>query len=313
METKKKGKVVVTGSFITDIAVFAPRFPTDGESLPGERIKFGPGGKGSNQATAAKRAGAEVVMITKLGTDFMSEIARAHYDAEGMSQEYIYTQEGGETGSSIIEINTATAENRIIVLKGANDTITKEEVDRAEEEFKTCDIALTQLESSADSIAESIRLARKYGKTVVMNPAPAGKIDKSLFKDIDYITPNETEAEYFTGIRVTDEKTAEQAADCLLAKGVHNVIITLGKAGVYAKTTEFKGIVPSFRVNAVDTTGAGDAFNGGFCVALAEGKSVKDAILFGSALAAVSVTRPGTSPAMPNREEIEKMLRGEWN
>ncbi len=311
MEQNKKGKVVVTGSFIADIAVFTPRFPADGETVSGRNIKFGPGGKGSNQATAASRAGAEVIMITKLGTDFMEGIARAHYTNENMTQKYVYTQEGGETGSAIIEINTETAENRIIVLKAANDTITKEEIDRAEEEFKTCDVLLTQLESSKVSVTESFRLARKYGKIIVLNPAPAGTVDEAILKDVDYITPNETEAEFFTGIKVTDEKTAEQAADRLLAKGVKNVIITLGKAGVYAKTKEFKGTVPSFRVKAVDTTGAGDAFNGGFCAALAEGKSVRDAILFANALAAISVTRQGTSPAMPYRDEIEKMLKGE--
>lgn len=159
-------------------------------------------------------------MITKLGTDFMEGIARAHYTNENMTQKYVYTQEGGETGSAIIEINTETAENRIIVLKAANDTITKEEIDRAEEEFKTCDVLLTQLESSKVSVTESFRLARKYGKIIVLNPAPAGTVDEAILKDVDYITPNETEAEFFTGIKVTDEKTAEQAADRLLAKGV---------------------------------------------------------------------------------------------
>ena len=311
MEQNKTGKVVVTGSFIVDIAVFTPRFPADGETVSGKNIKFGPGGKGSNQATAANRAGAEVIMITKVGTDFMSDIARTHYQNENMTQKYVYTQDNGETGSAIIEINMETAENRIIVLKGANAAITEEEINRAEEEFKTCDVMLTQLESSEASVVESIRLARSYGKIVVLNPAPASKINEAILKDVDYITPNETEAEFFTGIRVTDEKTAEQAANCLLAKGVKNVIITLGKAGVYAKTKEYQGIVPSFRVKAVDTTGAGDAFNGGFCAALAEGKNVKDAILFANALAAISVTRQGTSPAMPYREEIEKMLKGE--
>ena len=311
MEQTKRGKVVVTGSFITDIAVFTSRFPADGETVPGRSIQFGPGGKGSNQATAASRAGAEVIMITKIGTDFMGEIARTHYKNEIMTQKYVFTQEGGETGSAIIEINAETAENRIIVLKGANDALTKEEIDQAEAEFQECDVLLTQLEASQISVLESIRLARRYGKTVVLNPAPAGEIDEALFGEIDYFTPNETEAEFYTGIRVTDEQTAERAADRLLDKGVKNVIITLGKIGVYAKTKEFQGIVPAFRVKAVDTTGAGDAFNGGFCAALAEGKSVRDAVLFANALAALSVTRRGTSPAMPYRGEIEKMLKGE--
>ena len=310
MEQTKRGKVVVTGSFITDIAVRTPRFPADGVTVAGASLQFGPGGKGSNQATAARRAGAEVIMITKIGTDFMSEIARTHYKNENMTQKYVYTQEGGETGTALIEINSETAENRIIVLKGANDALTKEEIDLAEAEFQTCDVLLTQLEASEISVTESVRLARRYGKTVVLNPAPAGEIDEALFRDIDYFTPNETEAEFYTGIRVADEQTAEQAADRLLEKGVKNVVITLGKTGVYAKTEEFQGIVPSFRVNAVDTTGAGDAFNGGFCTALAEGKNVRDALLFANALAALSVTRRGTSPAMPYREEIEKLLKG---
>lgn len=312
MENNKKGKVVVTGSFITDIAVYTPRFPADGETVSGRQIKFGPGGKGSNQATAAKRAGAEVTMITKVGTDFMSEIAFSHYKKEGMTTKYVYQLQDGETGSAIIEINTKTAENRIIVLKNANETITKEEVDNAEEEFQTCDVVLMQLESSEISLTESIRLGKKYGKMIVLNPAPAGKIDESIFADLDYVTPNETEAECFTGVRVTDESSAERAADCFIRKGVKNVIITLGKAGVYAKTKDFKGIVPSFPVKAVDTTGAGDAFNGGFCAALAEGMPVEKAIKFANALAGISVTRQGTSPVMPYRDEIEKMLRGEF-
>ena len=136
MEQTKRGKVVVTGSFITDIAVFTSRFPADGETVPGRSIQFGPGGKGSNQATAASRAGAEVIMITKIGTDFMGEIARTHYKNENMTQKYVYTQEGGETGSAIIEINAETAENRIIVLKGANDALTKEEIDQAETDIE---------------------------------------------------------------------------------------------------------------------------------------------------------------------------------
>ena len=188
MEQTKRGKVVVTGSFITDIAVFTSRFPADGETVPGRSIQFGPGGKGSNQATAASRAGAEVIMITKIGTDFMGEIARTHYKNEIMTQKYVYTQEGGETGSAIIEINAETAENRIIVLKGANDALTKEEIDQAEAEFQECDVLLTQLEASQISVLESIRLARRYGKTVVLNPAPAGEIDEALFGEIDYFT-----------------------------------------------------------------------------------------------------------------------------
>ncbi len=305
---QKKGKIVVMGSFITDIAVMTPHFPADGETVLGNSIKFGPGGKGSNQATAAKRAGAEVIMITKLGEDFMSRIAVSHYEKEGMSQKYVYTQKNGQTGSAIIEINAETAENRIIVLTAANRSITREEVDRAEEEIKTCDVVLTQLETSDEPLEEAVLLAKKYGKINVLNPAPAGDVSETVLKNTDYIIPNETEAEYYTGVHITDESSAELAADKLLAMGVKNVIITLGKAGVYAKTADYRGMIPGFRVKAVDTTGAGDAFCGGFSAAIAEGKGTEEAARFACALAAISVTRHGTSPVMPYRNEIEELL-----
>lgn len=304
----KQGKIVVMGSFIADIAVMVPKFPKEGETLHGSSMLIGPGGKGSNQATAAKRAGADVVMITKLGDDFMRSIAVSHYERENMTQKYVYTQKGGQTGTAVVEINESTAENRIIVLTAANKAITKEDVRNAEEEFKTCDVVLVQLETSDAPLSEAVMLARKHGKISVLNPAPAGPVCDEVFRNTDYFIPNETEAEYYTKIRVTDEESAERAADILLAKGVKNVLITLGKAGVYAKTKDFKGIVPGFTVKAVDTTGAGDAFCGGFCTALAEGKPLKEAVRFANALAAISVTRHGTSQAMPYRTEIDALL-----
>ncbi|MBQ8165335.1 MAG: ribokinase [Clostridia bacterium] len=302
------GKVVVVGSFITDIAVYTPRFPVDGESVIGERMKFGPGGKGSNQATAAHRAGAEVTMVTKLGGDFMAEIALNHYKNEKMDMKYVYRDNECETGSAVIEIHKETAENRIIVTTAANEKITREEVFAAEKEFAECDVVLLQHETSPESLAAAIDLGNKYNKKIILNTAPMREVDRSLFAKVDFVTPNETEAEYYSGVKVTDLESARKAAAVFKEMGAKNVLITLGKAGAYVKAGDIDEIVPPFTVKAVDTTGAGDAFNGGFAAALSEGKDIISAVKFASALAAVSVTRPGTSPAMPYREEIDAFL-----
>ena len=304
-------KIVVVGSYITDIAVFTDTFPKDGETVIGQRVKFGPGGKGSNQATAARRAGAEVVMVTKTGKDSLREVAISHYSNEGMTTKYIYEDSNKETGSAIIEINTRTAENRIIVTLGATDFITKDEVEKARIELEICDGVLLQLESSLDALKEAMHLARKYKKPIILNPAPVREIDESIFEYVDYITPNETEAAHFTKVTVSDIESARKAATILMDKGANNVIITLGKKGAFVKTKTEDFMVPAFCVKAIDTTGAGDAFNGGFTVAIAEGKSIRDAVLFANAVAALSVTREGTSPAMPYRHEVEEFIKEE--
>ncbi|MBQ3847238.1 MAG: ribokinase, partial [Clostridia bacterium] len=301
-------KIIVVGSFIIDLAISTPKYPRDGETVIGNSLKIGPGGKGSNQATAARKAGAEVVMVTKIGRDFLSGIARDHYSSLGMTQKYVYEDPEHSTGAASIEVHAGTGENRIIIMKGANDYITEEDVMKAEDEFKDCDAVLLQLETSFIATKTAVKLAKKYGKKVILNTAPLQPIDESIFADCDFITPNETEAEFFSGVTVTDIDSARKAADVLLKKGAKNVIITLGKKGVYVKTDELDMIVPPYKVKRVDTTGAGDAFNGGFTVGLAEGMDVLSAIKFANALASISVSRFGTSPAMPTREEIEDML-----
>lgn len=302
------GKIVVVGSYITDIAALTSRFPRDGETVIGEKVKIGPGGKGSNQATACRRLGADVVLITKTGNDSMRQVALNHYKNENMSDKYVLCDEQSQTGIAIIEIHNESAENRILVMPGANNQITEEDVKQAEEEFKTCDIVLLQLEASMESVLASIKLAKKYNKTVVLNPAPVKKLDDEIFKDIDYFTPNESEAEFYSGLKGNDPETVEQMADLFISKGVKNVIITLGKKGVFIKTKELTTTIPAFSVKAVDTTGAGDAFNGGFCVALSEGNSVMDAARFANAVAALSVTKLGASESMPRREEVDSYL-----
>jgi len=305
----KKCKVVVVGSFIVDITGFAPRFPKDGETVIGSAIKFGPGGKGSNQATAASRAGAEVVMITKKGTDVLSDIAHKHYWAEQMTEKFVYETEEADTGSAFIEVNETTGENRIIVVKGANELLTEEEVMAAEEEIAASNAVLTQLETNDTAAETLIRLAKKHGKITVFNPAPFQPVKEGLFRDVDYFTPNETEAEFFSGITVETEEDAEKAAKKMIKElGVRSVIITLGKRGAFYTDGTTSMLVPPPTVKAMDTTGAGDAFNGGLTVALSEGKDIETAIKFANVTAAISVTRRGTSPAMPYRDEIDELV-----
>lgn len=303
----ERRKILVVGSFIVDVTAFAPRFPGDGETIVGRRMKFGPGGKGSNQATAASRAGAEVVMVTKIGRDFLARFAHEHYRAEEMTERYVYQANDVDTGAAFIEVNEASGENRIVVMKGANAQLTTAEVMAAETEIVGASVALTQLEASFDAAFALKQLAQKHRKPIVLNPAPFQDVPDDLFVGIDYFTPNETEAEYYSGVKIVDRASARAAAKRLIGLGVHNVVITLGKTGVYYWGTEGERLIPPPDVRAVDTTGAGDAFNGGFCVALAEGKNIAAALAFANCVAAIAVTRHGTSPAMPYRREIDAL------
>lgn len=304
----KKSKVVVVGSFIVDLTGFASRFPKDGETVIGSAVKIGPGGKGSNQATAVSRAGAEAIMVTKIGCDVLSNIAHEHYSAEGMCEKYIYKTDEAATGTAFIEVSESTGENRIIVVKGANELLTADEVAAAEEEIAGCDAVLAQLETSDAAVIKLFELARKYGKPIILNPAPYQPVPEGLFEGVDFLTPNETEAEYYSGIPVNTPEDAERAAEKLLALGAKNIIITLGKKGAYYSNGTIKMLVPTTDLKAVDTTGAGDAFNGGLTVALSEGMDIERAIKFANCTASISVTRMGTSPAMPYRHEIDELM-----
>lgn len=302
-------KIVVVGSVILDIAAYTPAFSEDGLTRIGEKLKISPGGKGFNQAAAAKLAGAEVSMVAKLGNDLFSDYLFRHYEKIGFNTRYMVKDPEQETGSAIIEINTKTAENRIILLKGANDALTAEDVRRAEKAFEECRLVLTQLETGMEAVVETKRLAKKYGKALVINTAPYRPIPDGLFNEVDYITPNETEASYYSGIEVKDMKSARSAAKELLKMGARNIIITLGGQGSYYTDGEVEYEIPAIRAgDAVDTTGAGDAYNAGLCVALSEGRNIKDALLFASCTAGLKVTRRGSSVAMPAREKINNLF-----
>lgn len=303
-----KRKIVNVGSMIIDFACYAPSLPVAGETTLGDSSKLGPGGKGSNQGTASHRAGGDVRMVGKIGNDALAAIITEHYTREGMSLAHISRSETTNTGVALIEIDTKSAQNRIIVVKGANAKLTAADVQKAEADFVDALVCMTQLETSLESILECKTLAIKHQRTFLMNPAPFQTIPDGLFDGIDYLTPNETETEFFTGVPVTNQESAKNAAEKLLTLGVKNVVLTLGDKGVYYYNGKDELMIPPPTVTPVDTTGAGDAFNGGLAVALTEQLPIDVALKFANCVGALSVTKPGSSPSMPMRAEVETML-----
>lgn len=303
-------KVAVLGSFVVDLMSKTPHLPARGETVFGGPFRVGPGGKGSNQGVAAKRAGADVTMITKLGRDEFAEIALNSFRAEDMETEFIYQDDQHETGAALIMVEEGSAENAIVVSIGACNYLTAHEIEAAAKKIKNSQIFLTQLETNLEAVRAGIKVAKSYNVPVILNPAPVQPIADEVFPDIDYLTPNEVEAEILTGIKIRKIADAQKAAVHFLAKGVQNVIITLGKNGALIKNNSIEKHIPAYEIdNVVDTTGAGDAFNGGLATALAEGKSLEDAVCFGNAVGALSVTKIGTAPAMPYRDEIEDFMQ----
>lgn len=306
-------KIVGPGSLIVDITGFAPHLPVAGETVKGTTLRLGPGGKGNNQMTAAHRAGSDVKIIGRCGKDSLGNIMQEHFAAEGMSTEYIVVDEKSETGGAFIEIDERDAQNRIIVILAANGKISREDIYAAEKDFADCDAVLTQLETTLEAVQTSKELAKKYNKPFILNPAPYVNVPEGFFEGVDFITPNETEAEQFTKIKVETLEDCKNAAKKFLEMGVKNVIITLGVRGSFFTDGNQEIFVPALKVKAVETTGAGDAFNGGFATAIAEGLSVENALKFATCTAAISVTRYGSAPSMPKREETLALLQKEFD
>jgi ribokinase len=299
----------VMGSYVADVAFRTRKLPAWGETYMGSEFKLGPGGKGSNQAVAAARAGAKVSFISKLGRDPFGDIARKTYREEGIDMAHLLETDSA-TGAAAIIIDEVKGENAIIVVPGACFELTPEEVERARKLIAGALVFVTQLELSLPTVEYGLNLAHSAGVPTILNPAPGCKLPETIFPFCDYMTPNESEAEVLTGIRVASLESAELAADALLARGVRNAVITLGAQGVLVKNASVRQHIPAFFAGeVVETTGAGDAFNGGFAVALAEKKDVAEAARFGCAVAAISVTRPGTAPSMPFRREIDDLLK----
>ena len=300
--------IVILGIFVADTAYRAARQPKMGETILGKSFVLGPGGKGSNQAVAAAMAGGKTHFITRLGADAFAEIAQATWKKAGVHPE-ITVDPDSYTGAAYIFIEDATGNNAIIVSPGAAGRVSTADVDKNRALIESAAIFVTQLEQPIPAAHHALKIARAAGVTTILNPAPAAHLSDHILALCDYITPNETEAEALTGLPVTTIAQAEAAADALLAKGVGTVIITLGSNGALYRDRTHSVHVPVISAGpVVETTGAGDAFNGGFAVALSEGQNVIDAIRFGCATAGISVTRPGTAPSMPSRIEIDALL-----
>ncbi|HNB29196.1 MAG TPA: ribokinase [Alphaproteobacteria bacterium] len=303
------GKVTILGIFVADLAFRAPRPPQMGETIIGSDFKMGPGGKGSNQAVAAARAGADVTFVSRLGRDAFGQIALATWKAENIRTDKVTLTGDLPTGAAYIFVQEQTGENCIIVVPGAAGAIGTADVDQAAAEIRAARVFVTQLEQPIPAAMHGLDIARKAGVTRVFNPAPAAPLPDAIYPFCDYITPNETEASALTGIEVTGLDSARAAADRLLQRGVGTALITLGEAGALYHTAGQSVLVPAFAAGkVVETTGAGDAFNGGFAAALAAGRAPLDAVRFGCATAGISVTRPGTAPSMPKLAEIEALL-----
>lgn len=305
----KQAKIVVVGSFNVDITGYAERLPRNGETVFGRSVSMGPGGKGFNQATGAHRAGADVVMVAGVGKDDFSNFAHRQFASEGLSEKYVAEMDEYSTGCALIEVDGQSGENRIVVVQGANAQLSRAHVRAAEAEIASADLVLTQLETNLEAVDE-LKLAGEEARkdagreSRAVRPRAGG-----LLRGCGRVTPNETEAEYYSGLAVNTEADAAKAAEKMRELGVKSVVITMAAAARIAAGEDECGMVESPVVKAVDTVGAGDAFTGALCAKLAEGNKLMDAARFAACFAALAVTRKGACAAMPTREEAEVFQR----
>lgn len=294
-------KIIVVGSANTDMVVKVHHLPEPGETILGGDYSQFQGGKGANQAVAAARLGADVTLIARLGQDALGEASVAAYRAEGIHTDFIVRDDAAPSGVALIMVNHS-GENVIAVASGANARLSPADILAAEKAIQDADCLLVQLEIPLDTVQEAARLAAKHHVPVILNPAPAVQLPAELLEMVDYLTPNQTEAAILTG--VSSVENADAAANVLQSRfKVKNIVITLGKNGAQIASSRTEWIAP-YSVHPVDTTGAGDAFNGGLAVALARGDALPDAVKFANAVAGISTTRVGAQPSMPTLAEV---------
>lgn len=296
--------IAVVGSSNTDLVFQTRKFPQPGETVLGGEFATFAGGKGANQAVAASRLGGDVYFIARVGDDAFGNEAIKGFLKDTINTDFVFKDKDFPTGVASIVVNEK-GQNSIVVAPGANNHLTPENIDTALYAIEKSSIVLVQLEISLETVKYVIYKSFSLKKRVILNPAPAQQIEESLYSKIFLITPNETETELLTGVEVTDEVSASKAADIFLHKGVENVIITLGEKGAFFKNKEEEFIVSAKRVEVVDTTAAGDIFNGAIAVALAEGKKWKEAILFANSASAIGVSRLGAQASAPYKRELE--------
>ena len=302
------GRVCILGIFVADTAYRAARMPRMGETILGTGFALNAGGKGSNQAVAAGRAGAEVAFLSRLGDDAFADIADAIWREAGVRFAGPRLRQE-KTGAAFIFVDEATGDNAIIVSAGAAGGITPAHVEDWRGEIAAADVFLTQLEQPVDAAMAALRIAREAGVRTILNPAPAAELPDGMLALCDVVTPNESEAEGLTGVAVTDRASAEAAGRDLLHQGAGAALVTLGEAGaLWVSAEEVIEVAPMRAGEVVETTGAGDAFNGGLAAAMAEGLPLREALARATAVAAISVTRAGAAPSMPHRADVDALL-----
>ena len=296
--------IIVIGSSNTDMVIKSAHLPAPGETILGGEFFMNPGGKGANQAVAAAKLGGEVVFVAKVGDDIFGQEAVQGFKNEGIDTDYIVVDPRNPSGVATIMVDDQ-GENCIAVASGANGALSPADIDNAMARIDAADVLLMQLETPIPTIDYAASAGSEKWKTVILNPAPAQALSDDLLAKLDVITPNETEAEILTGIKVENTTDAEKAALALREKGVGTVIITLGSQGAFVVADSFTGMVPVRKVNAVDTTAAGDTFNGALAVGMANGLPIEAAVEFANKAASVSVTRLGAQASAPRLEELE--------
>ena len=299
-----ESKILVIGSSNTDMVICTGHLPLPGETVIGGTFFMNPGGKGANQAVTVARLGGRVSFICKTGSDIFGHQANQLFNEEGIDTSYVFSDTKNPSGVALITVDT-DAENCIVVAPGANAHLTPNDLKRSAEAVEAADIILLQLEIPMQTVEAAARMAYRLGKKVVLNPAPASKLSAGLLETLYAITPNETEAEAISGIRITDERTAEEAARKIASMGVCNVIITLGAKGALVFDGAHCEIVPAYKTQAVDTTAAGDTFCGALAVRLSEGRTLPEAVRFACKASAISVTRVGAQNSVPYRTEVD--------
>ncbi|AHG77001.1 ribokinase [Mannheimia varigena] len=300
-------KLTVLGSINADHVISVPYFAKPGETLTGHSYHIAYGGKGANQAVAAARLGAKVSFIGCIGNDDIGRAMKTAFAQDGIDVGAIKTIDNQMTGIAMIQV-AESGENSIVISAGANGHLDESVVAETQSVISEADCLLMQLETPLPAIIQAAQIAKQHGTKVVLNPAPARALPDELLGLLDMITPNETEAEILTGVKVVDEATASQAAEVFHQKGIETVLITLGSKGVFVSENGLGNIVAGFRVQAVDTTAAGDTFNGALVTAMLEDKPFAEAIRFAHAAAAISVTRKGAQPSIPSRQETLDFL-----
>jgi len=299
--------ISVFGIFVADISFVGKRIPTVGESMIGSKYNISPGGKGCNQATAIAKLGGKVSFISKIGKDAYGDMAIKILSENKIEISAVDIDPKSQTGVAGIMLDETTGKNAINVIVGAPETLTIKDLEKHFNIINKSEIFLTQLETPVGVTLECLKKAKENNVLTILNPAPAAKINNQFFKYVDYFTPNETEAEFYTDIKILNIEDAKKAAKSLIQKGLKKIIITLGEKGLFYTDGKEEIFIEATKVKAIDTIGAGDAFNGGFAYALLQKKPIKEALIFANKVAGLSTTKQGAGNAMPSLEEVNKL------